>query len=301
MCIIVFAPEGVQLPRRAIIEECWYSNRDGAGYMWREPDGIHIHKGFMTLKAFIDDIEATHARCNLTDTDVVLHFRVGTSGKKDSGRCHPFPLSEKIDHLCAPKIISSAGIVHNGIISDLVKEGSDLSDTQYLVKKLCTEGIDAGLDSLPATAGKIIVLTKDETILHGRFIRDEKVLYSNASYIPPRYTYTRYTSGSGLYSEDYAQHKSKYNVKQKKGKWSGLTKQEEKDEIKAIANRQLPKPLSEDERLNKEDSAAYDNVLRWFPVRNDGTECDGDCDACDEMNYCNYLADFRAEVILRYS
>ena len=50
MCIIVIKPAGIKMPAMSTLENCWYNNNDGAGFMYATGGTVHIEKGFMSLK-----------------------------------------------------------------------------------------------------------------------------------------------------------------------------------------------------------------------------------------------------------
>jgi len=159
--------------------------------MWAENGAVHIRKGFMSYPEFDSFMDKLNNRLNLTDTALVMHFRITTHGNTSPQNCHPFPLSRKISHLKRTEITTDTGVAHNGIIP--IKCIPKLSDTQtYIAKKLAPikniqpdfytneyimQRIKMEIQS------KMCFLTSDEKIYTiGKFIKDNGVLYSNSSY-----------------------------------------------------------------------------------------------------------------------
>ena len=90
MCIIAIKPKNKPIFDDETIEMMYQRNPDGAGIMYLKPDGnVHIEKGFFSSK---DVLNYVHAHPELNDTDVVMHFRIATSGKRDGLGCHPYPV-----------------------------------------------------------------------------------------------------------------------------------------------------------------------------------------------------------------
>ena len=44
MCIIAIKPAGVKLPADTTLENCWYNNPDGAGFMYAAGGTVHIQR-----------------------------------------------------------------------------------------------------------------------------------------------------------------------------------------------------------------------------------------------------------------
>lgn len=262
MCIIVYKREGLQFPDEHTLRNCFNANRDGAGYMYRYKDKIHIRKGFFTFAEFYKDLDAVDKKIGLLEHDVVLHFRIGTSGKIDAGRCHPFPISRDIRDLTSKIITCDRAMAHNGIISQLSAKGTDLSDTMYFAKKMDSKGVDLALEWLPQSSGKFIVMDKDTTWLDGDFISDKKILYSNTTYLYESYQAQDYSRGAwrgwtGLYGDVYIPKKHTPTPKPKTSK-------------------------KKDAELKSE----------WKPQHNDGSDCEGNCVTCDELEFCDAIDNF---------
>lgn len=71
---------------------------------------------------------------------VVMHFRYATSGSKDPGNCHPYPISDKTERL--RKTVTKcrhAAFCHNGVIPEYSLPNSTLNDTQHFSKRVLSK------------------------------------------------------------------------------------------------------------------------------------------------------------------
>jgi hypothetical protein len=193
MCIIVIKPAGVKLPATKKIENCWYNNSDGAGFMYASGGSVHIEKGFMSLKAFKDALKRLEKSIDVINTPMVLHFRITTHGGTAPGNTHPFPVTEKLPLLQMTKSKAPLAVAHNGII-DIKPSKKDISDTmEYIINQLAPL-YQLKKDFYRRPAGKKLIYNfikskmvfldgngRIETI--GDFITGEDgILYSNNSY-----------------------------------------------------------------------------------------------------------------------
>jgi hypothetical protein len=122
MCIIAVNYSG--LLTKKTLENCYKANPDSMGLMYAQDGKLRVHKELFTFNAFYN--KYTEVR-NLTDSPIVLHFRITTSGKVDKENCHPFLVNQKL------------GFVHNGIITQTEVKKSPYSDTYHfneILKKL---------------------------------------------------------------------------------------------------------------------------------------------------------------------
>lgn len=113
MCIIAVQPIGVKI-KESTLKNCWDVNNDGVGIMYVKNDKIIVHKelhsfnSFMKIKKEIDKL----------NTNIVIHFRIATSGNIDTKNCHPFKVNDEL-YFC-----------HNGILDIEVPLNSPINDTQ---------------------------------------------------------------------------------------------------------------------------------------------------------------------------
>ena len=134
MCVIVHKERGKDLPSEEIIEKCFKRNPDGSGILLHRNGTkiVEIHKGFMKL----DDFKTAFKELNVRkEDDLVLHFRISTSGGTNPENCHPFPISSKIEDLKATRINTPMAFVHNGVLGS-GNEELKISDTQVFVKEV---------------------------------------------------------------------------------------------------------------------------------------------------------------------
>lgn len=132
MCIIIVKKAGVAMPDADTLEQCFYMNPDGAGFMYYRAGKVHIKKGYMDLKSLEKALEKHKLG---KEDDVVIHFRITTSGGTKKQNCHPFPLSSSAKELRSVDITCEAALAHNGIIG---QGCSDLSDTMLFIRDIAS-------------------------------------------------------------------------------------------------------------------------------------------------------------------
>ena len=194
MCIIACKPIGLKMPDADTIENMWYANPDGAGLMYNKDGKVHIEKGFMKLADFMDALDRVGKSVDLTQTGVVMHFRITTHGGTKPSNTHPFPITDSLPVLKKLRTTTKIGMAHNGIISNIPRE-KDISDTMEFVlaqmapiSRLCKNFLaneDARLliKNAIGSTNKLAFLKGDGTIYTmGDFVNDGGLLYSNHSY-----------------------------------------------------------------------------------------------------------------------
>ncbi len=186
MCIIAVKPQGCVPIPVTTLSVCWDNNPHGAGFVVHKPgrDTLLIQKGFMTLEALLDALNA--AAIQERDT-VIYHFRIATSGGITPANCHPFPVSVNVNDLKSLTIACKAAFVHNGVLG---KGKKDLSDTQvYILKKLSRYSNLQGSISKIAkdTAGsRTAILNADGQLwLTGKWVEKDGYHFSNETYAYP--------------------------------------------------------------------------------------------------------------------
>lgn len=205
MCIIVAVPAGIEIPSDETLKQCFRSNSDGAGFMWSDGKRVNIRKGFMTwesFKAALDaELDAGHI---YTDSAVVLHFRITTSGKTQPKCCHPFPISSDKAQLQATSTESRFGIAHNGVIHGR-NTYDGWSDTMDFVASVVAPLArmhpsfmysDDAMELLKgACLSKLAIINHaGEMRLVGEFKEDGGVFFSNTSYLPTVWSYSTYSN-----------------------------------------------------------------------------------------------------------
>lgn len=123
MCIIVTKESGQHMPTWGMLFNAWNRNPHGAGFLHHPKGGeAYVQKGFMSWKKFRD----TLVQADIQTADfVAIHFRWATSGARDGGACHPFPLSKDLTVLRKRNIEDRTVMFHNGVIGPGTKSWSD--------------------------------------------------------------------------------------------------------------------------------------------------------------------------------
>lgn len=195
MCVICVSNPGVQQPSIEQLRNMFDSNPHGAGYMVARNGRVEISKGFMDFDTFLHAVQYERFT---EDDSVVYHFRISTQAGTTPEMTHPFPLTSNI---CKTRMLDVAcpiGVAHNGIIrltSD--PHDKDYSDTahyiaeflRYLVRSPADLRNGAILDAIERTTNSRWALMDATGYVAtvGNFIEDDGLLFSNASYFPPRH------------------------------------------------------------------------------------------------------------------
>lgn len=140
MCVICIKEKGLELPDKNILARCFEYNRDGAGIMYDMNGWVRIEKGFMSFNDLWKRICELDEVIGLRNHAVVMHFRYATSGSKDPGNCHPYPISDKTERL--RKTVTKcrhAAFCHNGVIPEYSFPNSALNDTQHFSKRVLSK------------------------------------------------------------------------------------------------------------------------------------------------------------------
>jgi predicted glutamine amidotransferase len=187
--------------------------------MYAHKNKVYIEKGFMNFEDFYNRLMEIDRKIHLKNKSLVLHFRIGTSGKNDGATCHPFPITNNFDLLRAEKTTAKIAMVHNGIISNYAYD-KILSDTQNYVKDFvfCLYELNNNflnnkyiLPVLEQSCNntKLAFLTSDDKIYYvGDFIEDNGIYYSNATY---KYSYKKYYNTTTKYYGNYADYWDYYD------------------------------------------------------------------------------------------
>lgn len=227
MCVIVHKERGKDLPSNEIIEKCFKKNPDGSGILLHRSGTkvIEIHKGFMKLDDFNTALKDLNVR---KEDDLVLHFRITTSGGTSPENCHPFPISSNVEDLKATRINTPLAFVHNGVLG---KGDADLkiSDTQVFVKDvMARKEIENHLDNEEvqkviekmAEGQRFFVADAEKDIFKrfGTWHESEGLWFSNLNWKHYReyawgygnYTSCGYPSSTAYYPDYYYGNGSKY-------------------------------------------------------------------------------------------
>lgn len=215
MCIIVVKEKGFAFPTEEILENCFESNPDGAGFMVATGKEVVIRKGFMDFKSFINALNK--ARKEFGDNKTyVMHFRITTQAGVRPDCTHPYPISENMDDLRKLTFKCEVGIAHNGIISltsqshydygEQTKGAITYNDTMLFVTEYLSnmKKLKQNIIETLAPGNRFAVLYKDGTcnVMGHGWINDNDIQYSNNTYLP--YMPMRYSLGKGsCYNDDY--------------------------------------------------------------------------------------------------
>lgn len=228
MCIIIAKYRGNKLPKKETLENCFYNNNDGAGISYTHDGKVYIDKGYNKFNEFYKRLKELDKKYNLKNENVLLHFRIGTSGNMDARATHPFPISASAKKLQAPKLDKlNIAIAHNGVISDYAyKNENNLSDTQNFIKDFLEPLQELNKNFYKnkkilqviqnECKSKLAIIDNNDITLIGEFIQgDDKNFYSNASYKQDYYktTYSKYYNSFNWSDYDYYDDGYKNNYK----------------------------------------------------------------------------------------
>lgn len=191
MCVIVAKPSGIKMPTQDQITDMWYTNPDGAGFMYEKNGTVYIRKGFMYLQDFLDALDRLATKHDLTELPIVMHFRITTHGGTKPENCHPFPITDSLGVLTKLDSKTKLGVAHNGIIP--ITPRKDISDTmEYILSQLAplhraVPKFYANKDLMEmvynAVHSKLAFLTdKGEIFTVGDFQERDGILYSNLNH-----------------------------------------------------------------------------------------------------------------------
>lgn len=200
MCVIAFAPKGVDIPTETQLRQMWNHNPDGAGFAYVDKKGsVVYHKGFMTFESLLEELKAPE---RFKNTNFAIHFRIGTSGRNDGATCHPFPISTNFGELRKTEGTSESVLFHNGVLSEGGIISPLASDTQDFVVAMApllkkynrSKARDHFIGEL-TKGSRLLILYKNNTFkMFGDWQKDGDLWVSNLSY---KYDYTTW------YGSDY--------------------------------------------------------------------------------------------------
>lgn len=205
MCLVVYKPSGADMPDQEYLENAFYNNSDGAGFMYQFSGCVRIRKGFMKIDLLLDALDSLSDKLT---KDLVIHFRQATHGTVCPEQTHPFPLSRITRDLTALHIVCFRGMAHNGIIK--IDHSVDESDTMAFVRKVLAYKVV--YDHLESPAIKILlekmvngskfaIMDSDGVKLIGNGWQiEDGVYYSNESY---RTKWKFATAGNYTYRHNY--------------------------------------------------------------------------------------------------
>jgi len=210
MCIIVVKKKNIKMPKKEILETCFTNNPDGAGFMYRLPHNnlIKIQKGFMEFEAFYKALQ--EKKLNRRD-EVILHFRIATSGTTCPVCTHPFPISSDIESLKATECITSQAVAHNGVIQEYGTKKE--SDTMEFIREVLANDIVMNnlrddtvkeLVSRSINGSRLAIMDSKGIILLGTgWVEKRGIMYSNETFECRGFSYSRHYASALWDDEDY--------------------------------------------------------------------------------------------------
>lgn len=181
MCVIIYKPRNYKLDKEILLR-AWKANPDGAGLAWRDSRYVYWRKGFMEFDEFYDFY------LKVWNEELVLHFRLGTSGGRTKEMTHPFPITKNDIYRKVLFGESEEGVLfHNGVVYGLGNETE--SDTYELAKILAYVDKEYRVKVLELTNSKYILYTPTKVFIVGNFEMIDKCKYSNTHWRHNRYWY----------------------------------------------------------------------------------------------------------------
>lgn len=190
MCVIAVYEKDLEL-NKAELQECFYNNNDGAGFMYydRDKDAVHISKGYFTFEELWAKLEKLP-----TDIDRVIHFRIATSGAINTSTCHPFPVCDSYKRMGRGDTYTEIGLAHNGVMHEYTPKlgiKSKHSDTMQFIKTM-VHPLGSALWNTQVqelleehvSGNKFAIVAKDKLVMLGNFVQSKEsgAFYSNTSY-----------------------------------------------------------------------------------------------------------------------
>ena len=201
MCIIIAKDKIGRLPKEEELKNAFNYNDDGAGFMYVDNGKVVIDKGYMTFESFMKHYQTLLKKYNdFKNKSLVIHCRIGTSGRNTKGNTHPYPITNNVKKLKNRHLSrEDIGIVHNGIIRGY-GTATGLNDTQEYISKYLYplykhyknfyKNEDILYQMEMATSSKFAILDTNDTIHYvGEFIDDDGLNFSNDTYKKSYYNY----------------------------------------------------------------------------------------------------------------
>ena len=210
MCIAILKIKGKRISDD-VLKTCYANNPDGCGFAYVDNGIIKVFKT-LNFEEFLQEYKKVEDKSNM-----LLHFRIATHGKVNVNNCHPFKLNHRMV------------LIHNGVISgyggNKVDEDS-ITDTQDFINKTIGQigwknwknpafrelvGKAIGYSKfciLDASDSYAIINESAGYWVDGNW-------YSNKSYEPKKYTYSKKDYD---YDNDYW-YGTKYKYDKTLNKW----------------------------------------------------------------------------------
>lgn len=228
MCLAIYKKRGVEIDEdflRNAILSAYSFNKDGFGFAIKRSNNPNNELEFFRTVPLLGKEKLSINECidklfskNIEkDDEVMIHLRMGTSGKIMDENTHPFicDSTTKTDNILEGKI-NYPLIIHNGVFSRTAYEvtNSDMCDTYHVAKQFFSVPIIPYLvmkkrkwiETLfnKFLSGKVCYMSnnsKIETILLGDWPCQEKgIIFSNSSY---KFSETSFTKRYNFYDSNY--------------------------------------------------------------------------------------------------
>lgn len=208
MCVIVVKPKGVKMPSKNVLRRCHKRNDDGAGFAIKRRGEIIISKGFFKFGTLMQRLGSHRIT---EDDELLIHFRISTSGEINWACSHPFPVSTDMVELKKDENKTDFAVAHNGVIREY-NHSKVVSDTMLFIQDMVAKPeIKDNLYESNAIrsllkefigSSKLAFLHKDKGLLMiGNFQEHEGCFFSNDSYKKHRVVTTyRHVGGAVNYN-----------------------------------------------------------------------------------------------------
>lgn len=212
MCVIVYKKRGYNIPDKKFLYRCWTANPNGAGFAYNDNKSVHFVKGFETFKDFYNTLMQIDLTEKLKNKDLIMHFRIATSGGVTPQKTHPFEICTSYKRMERLQGTCKSAFFHNGIISEFAS--AKYSDTQNFNAMILANVKD--IEHQPALVdylakineSRFAIITKNNVLLGGDYLIDSNMLVSNKNYACYYYdSYNHYEKTKYNYSTyDKKQH-----------------------------------------------------------------------------------------------
>lgn len=180
MCVICYIPKGKNITKQNI-KDMFFTNPDGAGFMYSNGKKVYFKKGFFDVDKFADEFLAIPQ-----SYERVAHFRIATSGGVKPANCHPFNITDDFRKMSKLGGITNKAFMHNGILPEYATSKS-YSDTMVFNKQLLSqiELTNSNLSFLEKgiNSSKLAIMTPQKTFLLGKWEEIDGVKYSNLNHM----------------------------------------------------------------------------------------------------------------------
>lgn len=129
--MIIVKPAGTVITRRTL-KTGFQANPDGAGMMYTHDNVLEVVKGFFHFRGFYKTFRSIERA--FPKTNIIVHFRITTSGLKNTPNCHPFVVDDTL------------AFAHNGIFLGL---GTLLESDTMIFNKTVLQLLPKGFLDIP--------------------------------------------------------------------------------------------------------------------------------------------------------